>query len=523
MAFPALLLLAILLVLAVIVVLRLSNPVPSLVGRSHSTAMLPDGASDADQHLQKLADGHPGMSGVHILSSGHDAFAVRRQLAQFASRSIDAQYYIWNGDLTGRLLLHDIIAAADRGIRVRLLIDDNPTIGLDRMWSAVNSHPRIEVRLFNPFTIRRPRSFNYLTDFARINRRMHNKSLTIDSQVTVIGGRNIGDEYFDATQRMQFTDMDVVSLGPVVGDVVGQFDRYWASESAFPAELILKPPRAADLDNLRAELRHLAASKEAITYDSLTTGGNFADRLITGQLQLDWVPVQLFSDDPAKGKGQVARKKLVISGLASTLVQATSTLKVATAYFVPGRFGNAYLRRLSRSGVKVSVLTNSLASTDVAAVHAGYAKYRRRLLRSKVRLFELMPQVLGGVHDEEEKRQGKSLRLGSSRSSLHAKVFIMDEKSLFVGSFNFDPRSVYLNCEMGLLITSDVIGAAVVKQFETLANHASFEPRLGRLNRLSWHDQSSPDPVAINIEPESTWRQRLVVRIISWLPVEWLL
>ena len=180
---------------------------------------------------------HKGLSGVRIISDGFDAFAARRALARAAAQSIDAQYYIWHGDLTGKLLLRDLLEAAGRGVRVRLLLDDNPTAGLDALWAAANRHPHLEIRLFNPFTIRAPRSFNYVTDFRRLNRRMHNKSFTVDNQAAIVGGRNVGDEYFSATEQMQFADMDLLATGAVVRDISNAFDRYWASASSYPAEL----------------------------------------------------------------------------------------------------------------------------------------------------------------------------------------------------------------------------------------------------------------------------------------------
>ena len=509
---------AIALLLLAVVALRLSNPVPSLANRTSSTALAADSTTPLGQSIAPQLAEYADLSGIHIVSKGQDALGVRRHLAHIASRCIDAQYYIWSGDLTGRLMLHDMLAAADRGVRVRLLLDDNPTIGLDDMWSAVNLHPNIEVRLFNPFTIRKPRSFNYLTDFSRINRRMHNKAFIVDGLAAVVGGRNIGDEYFEAAEGMQFADMDVVAVGEVVADLSRDFDRYWSCASAFPAEFILRAPPDSALVQLRDELQRLVASEEASSFGAHAAESPLIKQLLAGKLDLDWAPVELFSDAPAKGKGQVPRKKLVISGLVRALGEARTSLEVATAYFVPGRFGNGYLRRRAQAGVAVTVLTNSLASTDVAAVHAGYAKYRRRLLRANVRLFEMRPQIAAG-----EDNPAKFPRLGSSKSSLHAKLFIIDRKSLFIGSFNFDPRSVYLNCEMGLLIHSEKLGQLVGKQFDVLAGRASFEPRLGRFGKLRWFDHSSTEPIAIEKEPESSFRQRMTVRIVSLLPVEWLL
>lgn len=507
--------------LLVIAVLRLLHPLPPLFGRSESTHFLDTDNTPLARRLIPARRKHAGLSGVHIITEGHEAFAARRALAKAAARCIDAQYYIWHGDLTGKLLILDMLEAADRGVRVRLLLDDNPTAGLDALWSAVNAHENIEVRLFNPFTIRRPRSFNYVTDFKRLNRRMHNKSFTVDNQATIVGGRNIGDEYFNATDELQFADMDVLAVGAVVGDVSAEFDRYWASASSYPVEL-LTAASERELARQRAALEATERSEDGTAYAAMAEGTRLVGGLISGKLKLEWVKAELVCDDPAKGLGSIPRRKLLVTGLTRALSDTSRTLDAATAYFVPGRIGANFLRRMARSGRQIRVLTNSLASTDVAPVHAGYARYRRRLLRAGVRLFEMKPQ-----HDTREPAGGmkerKFPRLGSSRSSLHAKLFLVDREKLFIGSFNFDPRSVYLNCEMGILLSSASIGEQVGRQFDRLAADASFEPRLGRLGKLHWLDGSSGAMAAEQVEPQSTWRQRLLAGVISWLPVEWML
>ena len=294
-------------------------------------------------------------------------------LARAAAQSIDAQYYIWHGDLTGKLLLRDLLEAAGRGVRVRLLLDDNPTAGLDALWSAANRHPHLEIRLFNPFTIRAPRSFNYVTDFRRLNRRMHNKSFTVDNQASIVGGRNVGDAYFGATEQMQFADMDLLATGAVVRDISSAFDRYWASASAYPAELIMPAADEAVLQKLRQELDELAGSERGQAYERSTAEARLVPELLSGKLPLEWLKAELVCDDPAKGLGTIARARLLVAGLTRALGAAQKSFDVATAYFVPGRLGANYIRRMAGAGREVRVLTNSLASTDVAAVHAACA------------------------------------------------------------------------------------------------------------------------------------------------------
>ncbi|WP_049053995.1 phospholipase D-like domain-containing protein, partial [Achromobacter xylosoxidans] len=206
-------------------------------------ALAPDVARDTPlgRAITPLAAGHPGKSGIHALADAHDAFAARMMLARTAQRSLDVQYYIWHDDMTGTMLMEALHAAADRGVRVRLLLDDNGTSGLDTVLAAMDAHPNIEVRLYNPFAVRWPKAIGYLTDFRRLNRRMHNKSFTADNQATIVGGRNIGDEYFGAAEGVLFSDLDVLAVGPVVQDVSSDFDRYWASQSAYPVAGLLKP------------------------------------------------------------------------------------------------------------------------------------------------------------------------------------------------------------------------------------------------------------------------------------------
>ncbi|WP_262358491.1 phospholipase D-like domain-containing protein, partial [Bordetella pertussis] len=214
---------------------------------SHALDATQARATPLGQGVGELADTHPGLSGFHVLGDAQDAFAARMLLARAATRTLDVQYYIWRNDMTGTLLLQALHAAAERGVRVRLLLDDNGISGLDDALAALDAHPNAEVRLFNPFPTRSFKALGYLTDFSRLNRRMHNKSFTVDNQATIIGGRNIGDEYFGATDGVLFADLDVLAVGPVVGDVSAEFDAYWASESAWPAGPLLPAPGAQTL------------------------------------------------------------------------------------------------------------------------------------------------------------------------------------------------------------------------------------------------------------------------------------
>lgn len=510
------LLVALAIVLAALAILRFVFRPPSLAGRNKTSAIPP---AEGCRLLTQLGDTQhhaPHLSGIHILDDGAEAFAARFSLLRMAEHSIDAQYYMWHGDLTGRLLMGELLAAAERGVRVRLLLDDNTTAGTDQMLLAANIHKNLEVRLFNPFILRKPRAPAYVFDLRRLNRRMHNKSLLVDGVAAVVGGRNIGDEYFNAHADFEFADMDVLAVGPVVPAVAKSFDDYWNCKSAYPLETVLRVsyPGVSDLfAETLAELRKTEAAKtysEHVSVTPLVSSG--------GQVNFDWVPVELVADDPAKGQGEIPRRKLLFTGLSKRLGAVESSVDVATAYFVPGKLGSTYLGNTARAGKKVRVLTNSLASNDVVPVHAGYARYRKQLLRRGVALYELR-----NVRDTVPVRRGGKRRLprfGASSSSLHAKIFVLDKRRVFIGSMNFDPRSIYLNCEMGLLIESEKLGQRLTRQMDHLGESQSYVPFLESGNRLSWRDTDSS---IYKTEPGTTARQRIVAWVVSWLPIEWLL
>jgi cardiolipin synthase C len=502
--------------LAVLALLRFIYRPPVLIGRRNSQSLPPDPSCDLMIKLGDTRQHASHLSGIHILDNGAEAFVARRGMLRLAEHSIDAQYYMWHTDLTGSLLMEELLAAADRGVRVRLLLDDNTTAGTDHMLLAAAAHANVEVRLFNPFILRKPRSPAYVFDLRRLNRRMHNKALIVDGVASIVGGRNIGDEYFNAHLDLDFADMDVLTVGAVVPAIAASFDAYWNSKSAYPLELILKAGQQDVLDKFKTGVAELAETDAAIAYRKhisvtpLVSSG--------GQVDFDWVPVELVADDPAKGQGDIPRRKLLFTSLSKRLGAVERSVDVVTAYFVPGRQGSTYLGRTARQGRKVRVLTNSLASNDVVPVHAGYARYRKRLLRHGVALHELR-----NIRDVQPVRRGgkrKLPRFGASSSSLHAKVFVLDKRRVFIGSLNFDPRSIYLNCEMGLLIDSEKLGHKLTRQMDDLISSQSYLPFLEPGNRLSWRDV---DNTVYRIEPGSTTRQRIVAWVMSWLPVEWLL
>jgi len=460
-----------------------------------------------------LVAAHPSRAGIHALPHPLGAFAARALLADAAERTIDAQYYMWHGDITGFLLFEKLWNAAARGVRVRLLVDDNNTAGLDETLAALDSQPNVEVRLYNPLTHRRVRALSYALSPRRMNHRMHNKSFTVDAQATVVGGRNVGDEYFGAGRGTVFTDLDVLGLGPVVSEVSAEFDRYWNSPSAVPASALLPPAGADDVRRLESRFASVRAETEAEEYLRALRETTLVQELLGNRLTLEWTRAQLVCDDPAKTLDTGHRDDLLLLPKMLELVgRPAKTIDLVSPYFVPMQHGTAVFQDLARSGVRVRVLTNSLAATDVTAVHAGYAKRRAALLEAGVQLFELKRapgDVAGG--------RGPA---GSSSASLHAKTFAVDGAKAFVGSFNFDPRSARLNTEMGLVIDSPDLARGLAEWFDTQVPLRAYEVKRAGDGRLYWIERRASGDKRYDTDPGAGFFRRAWVGFLSILPIE---
>jgi len=436
-----------------------------------------------------------------------------------AARSLDAQYYIWHGDAVGTLLWQALWHAAQRGVRVRLLLDDANTAGLDPVLAALDAHPNIEVRLYNPFTVRGSRALGYLTDFSRLNRRMHNKSFTADNEVSVVGGRNIADEYFGAAEGLGFADLDVMAIGPVVDAVSREFDRYWNSASAYDAAPFVGPRPADPGALLQPRFDAVLQDPRAARYLQAVRETPFIGELLERRLAFDWATAQVLYDDPAKTLDAGAHTDLLLlPALMQRMGAPRKSLDIVSPYFVPGESGTALLTGLARSGVQVRVLTNSLASSDEGVVHAGYAKRRLDLLRAGVQLWELKPTAV-----ESMRMRG---RLGPAQvSGLHAKTYAVDGARIFVGSFNFDLRSAHLNTEMGLVIDSAAAAAQLTRLFDADVRDLAYELRIAPGGAgLQWVEHMADGgTVVYGADPETSVWQRLAVGFLAGLPIDWLL
>jgi putative cardiolipin synthase len=482
---------------------------PSLGERTESSALPPEEArrTPLGRAVAPLAEDHPGRSGFATLTDSPGALAARLRLIRAAEKTLDVRYYVWRDDRAGRLMLDALHDAAKRGVRVRLLVDDNGLDGLDATLAALDAHPRFQVRLFNPFTFRTFKRLEFLVDLPRLNHRMHNKSLTADDQATISGGRNIGDEYFGAAEGPLFADLDILAVGPVVRAMADDFDRYWASDSAYPAATVLPPPPEGEA----------VATPEAGPYAEALDRPGPVTRLLAGTAELEWAPMELVSDDPAKGLGRAEPDGLITRQLLARMGEPEDRLDLISPYFVPTRTGLSTLGKLVDQGVEVRVLTNSLAATDVFLVHAGYAKYREAALDAGIDLFEMR-----ALADQPEGEVRAGL-LGSSGSSLHAKTFAIDGEHVFVGTFNFDPRSANLNTEMGFIIESPGLAERIHSSFADTIPDSAW--RVGHDARGLYWLERGPDGEAIRheTEPHSNLWQRMGMAIIAWLPIDWLL
>ncbi len=507
--------------LAAVCALLLSGcALPSLKDRNETRVLSQQETSQTSlgKAVSKEVQQHQGEAGYVALADPLEAFASRVKLADAAERTLDIQYYIWSKDITGTLLLDAVHRAAERGVRVRLLVDDNGIPGMDQQLAALNKHPNVEVRLYNPFVIRIPKWLNYVVAFPRLNHRMHNKSFTADNQVSIVGGRNIGDEYFGTGHGVIYADLDLAVVGRVVNVVSQSFQLYWTSESAYPAERILRDVDESGEEKIGEELNKQLASKESSTYVDSLRRSQLVSRLTEGKLQFHWAPMTLVSDDPAKTVDKADDSQLLIGQLPKLMGSPQHKVNLVSAYFVPTQSGVDTFKQLTDNGVDVSILTNSLQATDVTAVHSGYARWRPELLRDGSHLFELKP---AGGSDNKTRLSGP---FGKSTSSLHAKTFTADGKRVFVGSFNFDPRSARINTEMGFLVDSPHLAEQIDDSFEQQVPYVAYEVKMDSQGKLYWIERNADgSETRYDKEPNAGALKRTAAWFMSFLPIESLL
>ncbi|RFU46868.1 phospholipase D family protein [Paraburkholderia sp. DHOC27] len=507
-----------------------TRPPATAFDRPITHAITPSTETALGAALAPLEVAHPDQSGFRILSSGTEALQMRIALARAATKTLDMQYYIATEDTTGKLLLGAALYAADHGVRVRMLVDDLNFKDIDDVMAGLNSHPNIEIRVFNPYGSTHRSVFERTTDlFTKIDqytRRMHNKAMIADNQLAIVGGRNVGDEYFSASPTLQFRDLDVLAAGPITADVSASFDEYWNSSGAYPLRALNHQRFSQqELDTTRDALRaHWRSDAEPYNAKPINATP-LATQISKEELNLTWAPAEFKADSP--GKIDQPSPDYVSPPL-QRLIELTHAAQreflVVSPYFVPHDAGVKALAELTHRGVRVAVLTNSLAATDAVAVQAGYGPYRVPLLQNGVELYEFKP----------DQRTPPTVAGSRSRASLHAKTYVIDRQILVVGSMNLDPRSANLNTELALIIHSPVLAGQVAGLIDraispqvsyrvTLATPAQLA-QLGYVgappSKLVWTDEENGAPRTYNFDPQAGLYRNFLTGIFLLLPVQ---
>jgi cardiolipin synthase C len=470
-------------------------------------------ATRLGQFFGPAADQHPGLSGFSLLDHGREAFIVRLALCDLAERSLDMQYYVWDGDTTGRIIIDRVMKAAARGVKVRLLIDDPYYKANDPVIAALDAHADVEIRLFNPFTNRRWSRLDFIRDFRRVNRRMHNKLMVTDNAAAIVGGRNIGDIYYGVNTIANYRDLDVLAGGPVVSDLSRVFDRYWHSRSTVPiAAIVDRVYGAADLDAILIRLRDEIAAAD-YPYPIDQDLDNLAARGAELRNDLVWAHGQIIADDPdAVARGEDSDQ--VVTFIRERVARLRKELLIESPYFVLPAQAQATVKALRERHVRVRVLTNSLASNDMLAAHSGYAKTRRRLLENGMDLYELRP-------DTDAFRSGWSPLSGRSPAALHTKAMVFDGEAVLIGSFNLDPRSAVINTEASLYIESQALAERLTAYMATGVVPAnSYRVFIDRYSSIIWETVMDGHTVRHRDEPGTGFRRRFVANLLKLLPID---
>ncbi len=507
-----------------------SLPPGSSYPKTITTALAQPETTVFGQQMTQPALEHPGQSGFRLLAAGVDGFLTRAQMINAAERTIDMQYFIFRADDTGRLLTEAVLRAADRGLRVRVLVDDGETIAGDEQLVALDAHPNIEVRSFNPFFYRGHhtaiRALEFALNASRLDYRMHNKLVVVDNAIALVGGRNIGDQYFQIDPDSQMADDDVFSAGPVVKALSATFDEFWNSPLAIPVRALGKAETSdAALAAYRAVLiaHRLQLKADGSDYASRVASGEPLAGMLAGRLPLVWAHAQLVYDSPEKRRVENGDMvgKLMHRPVAAAVSAVQSELLMVTPYFIPGKEGMRLFGDLRQRDVHISILTNSLESSTVLIAQSGYMSYRQPLLATGVEIHEIR-SLLGNA-------RGSGQTIGMARFgnySLHAKLFIFDRRKLFIGSMNFDQRSMHLNTEIGLLIDSPELAQELATRFAAMISPPNSYQVLmlphtdGQSPRLIWRTAENGKTIDYAEEPSRGFTQRFKVKLLSLLPLD---
>jgi putative cardiolipin synthase len=470
------------------------------------------------RHNEKAA--HPGESGFLLLENGLDAFVARAVLSQHAEQSIDVQYFLIYDDMVAKLFIDQLLKAADRGVRVRLLVDDINLGGKDLGAAILDSHPNMEVRIFNPFSRKASRFRQFFTRYGSVTRRMHNKSFTVDNQVAILGGRNIGDDYFQANPAVVFSDLDVLTIGPVVKEVSKAFDLYWNDELSYPAIALRgEPPTPEEIKRKKGELDDYVAQQENSPYMQALRDADLSKEIRGEKVRYAWGKAEVVYDLPEKIEHDFDNEELHLAPkVGAHFDSSKKEIIIFTPYFVPRKSGVEDLKQLRSKGVRVRILTNSLASTNHSFVHAGYAKHRKNLLRAGVELYEVNIELL------RENREGDNVDYGDVKTILHAKSFVFDREKVFIGSLNLDPRSIDHNTEIGVVLSSEQIANGLADWFDQNIARVAFRLALETndkgYEKIVWHGLKDGQEITSDKDPHTGFWLRFYVGFLGFLPID---
>ena len=463
-----------------------------------------------------------GLTAYLALDDAFSSIASRLHLINKAKYNIDLQYYIWENDSIGHLMLAELLKAADRGVKIRLLIDDQNGTKLDATLKQLAAHPNFEIKLFNPYKFRKLRVIDYAFRLKHINHRMHNKLIIADGAIAVTGGRNISREYFDASDNFQFTDMDILFYGTAVQHANDVFHEFWNDNLSYSVPQLLGDGNQEQLSKLRQYYELTALQK-----DQLKKRIELAEKQINKHLKdrpINWAKAHFIADSPNKIRGEATNDQLIYSQMLNIMGEPKQHLELVSAYFVPTRKGTDYLVNLSKNDVRIRILTNSFLANDVAVVHAFYQKYRHDLLQNGIKLYEFKPYIERNKRTWYEVVTGNVIPAkGKNTSSLHAKFFDIDGM-VFIGSFNFDPRSANLNSEVGLVVESDVLQKYISRSLDQYLPQIAYELKLNKQGEIIWLDQHKDGSIVeYKHDPETTKFQRFAMQAVSYLPIEWMM
>ena len=474
---------------------------PRHVQKPHSEA-LADPETTSLGRITAAEEGGKNLSGIRLLTSGEEALADLIALADHAERTLDIQYYIIHQDESARILLHHVRLAADRGVRVRVLVDDLNTAGEDRRFTHLSEHVNVEVRVFNPFPGGRSATWTRLLasvgEIRRINHRMHNKLFVADNALAITGGRNIGDQYFTRDPLNNFIDLDVVTAGAIVPELSASFDAFWNSKYAYPIASVAAPVNAEPV------------SPTPLDNESTASANWLEGELESGTVALTWVPATVLADRPAKIASDTTpgEEETIANSIVALMRSAKQELIVISPYFVPGEDGVALFARLVGEGVHIRILTNSLASTDSPLVHNGYSRYRVALLHLGIELSEVRPKL--------GQKRARFHPFRGSNASLHAKALVIDQRTVFIGSMNMDARSARTNSELGLVIRSGEIARQVTSLLDDISAEGSYRLRLlDHSNQIEWSSGEPGSEKTWFRDPETTRLQRFSLKILA--------